>query len=157
MAEPNVVFARIDNRLVHGQVGNSWAGASNCNLIVVADDQCASDPVQQSVMKMTADSTGVGIRFFTIQKTIDIIHKASSSQRIFIVCRDPSSMRQLIENGVLITSVNVGNMHIKPGKKMYHEAHVYADADDIADFETIKTYGTEVYIQILPGDKKIKI
>ena len=37
MAEPNIVLARIDNRLVHGQVGNAWAGASEANLIVVAD------------------------------------------------------------------------------------------------------------------------
>ena len=63
MAEPNIVLARIDNRLVHGQVGNAWAGASKANLIVVADDECSHDEVQKSVMKMTADSVGIGIRF----------------------------------------------------------------------------------------------
>lgn len=77
MAQPNIVLARIDNRLVHGQVGNSWVGASGANLIVVADDDVVNDDIQKSLMKMTADSTGVGIRFFTIKKTIDIIHKAS--------------------------------------------------------------------------------
>lgn len=157
MAEPNIVFARIDNRLVHGQVGNSWAGASNCNLIVVADDECAGDSIQQSLMKMTADSTGVGIRFFTIQKTVDVIHKASSSQRIFIICRNPRSMRLLVDGGVPIEAVNVGNMHVQPGKKMYHDAHVYVDDEDISDFEKMKQHNIDVYIQIAPGDKKIKI
>ena len=85
MAEPNIVLARIDNRLVHGQVGNAWAGASKANLIVVADDDCAVDQVQMSVMKMTADSVGIGIRFFTLDKTIEIIHKANPKQAIFIV------------------------------------------------------------------------
>ncbi|MDF9824763.1 PTS system galactosamine-specific IIB component [Breznakia sp. PF5-3] len=157
MTEPNIVFARIDNRLVHGQVGNSWVGAVNCNLIVVADDQCAEDKIQQSLMKMTADSAGVGIRFFTLQKTIDVIHKANANQHIFIVCQNPDSMRKLIEGGVPIKAVNVGNMHVKPGKKVYHEAHVYVDDKDLEDFEAMKSKGAEVYIQIAPGDKKYKI
>ena len=157
MAEPNIVLARIDNRLVHGQVGNAWAGASKANLIVVADDDCATDEVQKSVMKMTADSVGIGIRFFTLQKTIDVIHKASPKQHIFIVCKTPENMLKLIQGGVPIKSVNVGNMHVEPGKRILHEAHVYVDDKDVADFEAMKSAGVEVYIQIAPGDKKYKI
>lgn len=157
VAEPSIVFARIDNRLVHGQVGNSWVGATRPNLIVVADDVCAEDKVQQSLMNMTAQSAGVGIRFFTVQKTIDIIHKANPKQHIFIVCRTPHDMRMLIDGGVPIKSVNVGNMHVKEGKHVLHEQHVYVDEQDIADFEAMKAKGVEVYIQIAPGDKKYKV
>lgn len=157
MAEPNIVLARIDNRLVHGQVGNAWAGASEANLIVVADDECSHDEVQKSVMKMTADSVGIGIRFFSLQKTIDIIHKASPKQQIFIVCKTPDDMLKLIQGGVPIKKVNVGNMHAKPGKRVLHEAHVYVDDKDMQDFEAMKSNGVDVYIQIAPGDKKYTI
>lgn len=157
MSEPNIVLARIDNRLVHGQVGNSWVGASQANLILVADDECANDDIQKSVMKMTADSAGVGIRFFSLQKTIDIIHKASPKQHIFIVCKTPENMRKLMEGGIAIKSVNVGNMHVQPGKKVLHEPHVYVDEKDLNNFEAMKKMGAEVYIQIAPGDKKYKI
>ncbi|MDD6466563.1 MAG: PTS galactosamine transporter subunit IIB [Erysipelotrichaceae bacterium] len=157
MAEPNIVLARIDNRLVHGQVGNQWAGASKANLIVVADDECATDEVQKMVMKMTADSVGIGIRFFTIEKTIEIIHKASAKQLIFVVCKTPAAMLKLIQGGVPIKEVNVGNMHVKPGKRILHEAHVYVDDQDMADFEEMKKNGVHVYIQITPGDKKYTV
>jgi galactosamine PTS system EIIB component len=157
MTEPNIVLARIDNRLVHGQVGNSWVGASRANLIVVADDECANDDIQKSVMKMTADSAGVGIRFFSLQKTVEIIHKASPKQHIFIVCKTPENMKKLMEGGVPIKSVNVGNMHSQPGKRVLHEAHVYVDDKDMQDFGAMKNMGAEVYIQIAPGDKKYKI
>lgn len=40
----NIVFTRIDNRLVHGQVGVTWTRAVNANLILVANDQAAADP-----------------------------------------------------------------------------------------------------------------
>lgn len=157
MAEPNIVLARIDNRLVHGQVGNSWVGASGANLIVVADDVAANDPMQKSLMKMTADSSGVGIRFFTLQKTIDVIAKASPKQRIFLVVKTPQDIRTLIDGGVPIHEVNVGNMHEQPGKKKYYAAHVYAGDDDIADFEAMKAKGVKLYIQILPNSRRYEI
>ena len=35
MSDINIVFTRVDNRLVHGQVGNVWVTASGANLILV--------------------------------------------------------------------------------------------------------------------------
>ena len=154
---PNIKLARIDNRLVHGQVGNQWTGASGANLIVVADDECAQDPIMKQVMTMTADAAGVGIRFFTVQMTIDVISKASPIQLIFLVCKNPQAMRKLIDGGVPIKAVNVGNMHSAPGKVTYKEAHVYVDDQDLEDFEAMKAKGVDVYIQIAPGNKRIDI
>ena len=79
---PDILMTRIDNRLVHGQVGVAWTTAlQGVNLIVVADDLAAADPLQQSLMTATAKSSGCGIRFFTLDKTIAVIHKASASHR----------------------------------------------------------------------------
>ena len=70
MIRPDILLTRIDNRLVHGQVGVAWTSSlSGCNLIVVADDIAAADPVQQSLMSATAKSAGCGIRFFTLENT----------------------------------------------------------------------------------------
>ena len=151
---PNILLTRVDNRLVHGQVGCSWIGATGANLIVVADDEAAADPIQKSLMKMTADSVEAGIRFFTLQKTIEVIHKASPSQKIFLVAKTPQAVRKLIENGVPIREVCVGNMHVAPGKKVSAEPHVYLDENDIDDLRAIRNLGAEVYIQIVPGDKR---
>lgn len=86
MAEPNILLTRIDNRLIHGQVGMTWTNWLGANLVVVADDEIAADPVQQNLMEM-ALTGNVGARFFTLQKTIDVIHKAAPSQKIFLVVR----------------------------------------------------------------------
>jgi len=154
MAEPKILLTRIDNRLVHGQVGMSWVGAIHPNLIVVADDEAANDKVQQSLMQMTAEAAGVGIRFFSLQKTIDVIHKASPTQEIFIVTKTPASARVLIENGVPIKKLNIGNMHFTQGKHIAGESHVYVDDKDLEDLRAIRKLGVDVYIQIAPGDKK---
>ena len=154
MTVPNILMARIDNRLIHGQVGLRWVGTLGCNLIVLADDIVAVDPVQQSIMKISADYYEIGIRFFTVEKTIEVINNASPSQKIFIVVRDPQSARKLIDNGVPIEKLCVGNIHKGPGKKQTRVPFVYLDDQDLEDLRAIRKKGVEVFIQILPGDLK---
>ncbi|MBS6500950.1 MULTISPECIES: PTS galactosamine transporter subunit IIB [Clostridium] len=153
---PNILLVRIDNRLVHGQVGITWTTSLGANLIVVADDLSAKDPLQQQLMRITAESSGAGIRFFTIEKTINIIHKASPAQKIFIVCRTPNEVRELVEGGVPIKDVNVGNMHFDKGKRQISKK-VYVDDKDLEDLRFIKSKGINVFIQDVPGDIKENI
>lgn len=117
MSTPNILLTRIDNRLVHGQVGVTWTSTIGANLLIVVDDEVANDDIQQKLMGMTADTYGFGIRFFSIEKTIAIISKAAPHQKIFLICRTPATVRKLIEGGVPLKDVNVGNMHFSEGKK----------------------------------------
>ena len=50
-------------------------------LIIVADDEVAQNNLQQQLMEITAESSGAGIRFFTVQKTIDVIGKAAPASK----------------------------------------------------------------------------
>lgn len=156
MGTPNILLTRIDNRLVHGQVGVTWTMTLGANLIIVADDLVAEDNLQQQLMGVTAKSSGAGIRFFTLQKTIDIINKAADHQKIFIVVRTPAEARKLIEGGVPIREVNVGNMHFNKGKKQLSKK-VYVDDKDLEDLRAIKNMGVDVYIQDVPGEIKESI
>ena len=150
---PNILLVRIDNRLVHGQVGVTWTSSLGANLLVVVDDEAANQPVQQQLMSMTADNAGVGIRFFTVEKTINVISKASPAQKIFIVCKTPSVVRSLVEGGVPIKDVNVGNMHFSTGKRAITKK-VYVDDKDVEDLKYIESKGVNVFIQDAPGDPK---
>ena len=68
MSTPNILLTRIDNRLVHGQVGVTWTSTIGANLLVVVDDDVAQDEIQQKLMGITAETYGFGIRFFSIEK-----------------------------------------------------------------------------------------
>ncbi len=150
----NIVFTRVDNRLIHGQVANLWVKSVPCNLVVVVDDETANNEVLKAVMKMTTDSVGVGVRFFTIEKTINTISKASANQQIMIVAKTIQTIRKLVEGGVNIKECNVGNMHYSEGKTRYKEDHIYVDQQDLDDIEYLKQKGLNVYIQVFPGDTK---
>lgn len=155
MSSPNILLTRIDNRLLHGQT-LVWTKTLNANLVICADDVLANDNHTQIIMKMTADSAGVGIRFFTLQKTIEVIHKASPKQKIFILCRTPQSVETLLAGGVPITDLNVGNMHFVEGKTQLSKK-VYVNDEDMKSFRNIEKNGVNVFIQDVPGDTKQKI
>ena len=153
MGNPNILLTRIDNRLVHGQVGVTWTSTLGANLLIVADDEVAHDEIQQQLMAMTAESSNAGIRFFTLQKTIDIIGKAAARQKIFIICRTPAAVRTLLEGGVPIKEVNVGNMHVTNGKRQLSKK-VYVNDKDMEDLQAIQAMNVDLYIQDVPGDIK---
>lgn len=153
---PNILLTRIDNRLIHGQVGVTWTMTLGANLVVVADDEVAENSLMQQLMATTAKSSGAGVRFFTVQKTIDVIHKANEKQKIFLVCKTPQTVRKLVDGGVPIDVVNVGNMHFSAGKRQISKK-VYVDDADLADLLYLQDKGVQVYIQDVPGDIKEKV
>ncbi|MDC9607100.1 PTS N-acetylgalactosamine transporter subunit IIB [Xenorhabdus griffiniae] len=150
MSTPNILMTRIDNRLIHGQVGVTWTNSLGANLVVVANDEASADPVAQSLMDMVV-SDDVQTRYFTLQKTIDVIHKAADRQKIFIVCKTPQDVLTLVKGGVPIKFVNVGNMHFSEGKKQIHKT-VSVDDADINAFRELDKLGVTCEIRRVPDE-----
>ena len=112
---PNIVAFRVDERLIHGQ-GQVWIKALGANTVIVANDAASEDPIQQQLMKAVVPKT-IAMRFFSIQKTCEIIDKASPKQTIFIVCKSTTDALKLVAGGVKVDEINVGNIHRAPGKE----------------------------------------
>ena len=153
MKDNNILLARIDNRLIHGQIVCLWAGAVGANLIVVAHDETAENQVEQSVMRMAASSLGYDTRFFTVQKTIDIIDKASSDQKILLICQNPHDLRRIIEGGVEIKEVDIGNLYYDKGDKKLSDK-VAVSEEELKDLNYIKKHVDRIYIQDTPDSLK---
>jgi PTS system, mannose/fructose/sorbose family, IIB component len=147
---PNIILARIDNRLLHGQVATQWAKAIGANLILVANDEVAGNKMRQGLMDMAAPN-GVDTRYWTIQKTIDTIHKAADRQKIFIIIESPEDALRLVEGGVPIKKVNVGNMHMSEGKRQVAGV-VAVDDNDINAFKALREHGIELEIRKVPTE-----
>lgn len=145
---PNIILTRIDNRLIHGQVATQWSGVLGINLLLVANDKVSTDQMRQGLMNMAAPSYAQ-TRYFTIQKTIDIIDKASPNQKIFIICETPQDVLRLVEGGVPIKKVNIGNMHMADGKRQVATS-VAVDDDDVATFKRLQELGVELEIRRVP-------
>lgn len=153
MSSPDIVLVRIDNRLIHGQVAVTWNHYAGGNLLLVANDSVAEDSVRQSLMDM-AVPPGMATRYFSIQKTIDIIHKASPSQKIVLIVESPEDVLRLAKGGVPFTDVNVGNIHFSEGKQQIHKT-VSVDKNDVAAFRDLAEMGIECSIQTVPQEPHV--
>lgn len=147
---PNIVLTRIDNRLVHGQVATQWCGSIGANLILVANDDVANNKMRQGLMDMAAPNYA-SMRYWTLEKTISTIHKAADRQLIFIVCETPQDVLKLVEGGVPIKKVNIGNMHMAEGKRQV-AGSVAVDDSDVAAFAKLRELGVELEIRRVPQE-----
>ncbi len=149
---PNIVACRIDNRLIHGQVATQWAGTVGANLLLVANDAAAQDQLRQGLMNMAAPAS-CQTRYWTLDKTIKTIHKAADRQKIMLVLETPEDVLTLVEGGVPIKKVNIGNMHFHQGKRQVATTVAVDDAD-VAAFKKLKDLGVELEIQRTPTTPK---
>lgn len=145
----NILLTRIDNRLLHGQVATQWNSSIGANLILIANDDVSQNKMRQKLMDMAAPS-GVDTRYFSIDKTISIIHKAADRQKIFIICENPQDVLKLVEGGVPIDKVNIGNMHMSEGKRQVATS-VAVDDDDVDTFKKLQDKGVELEIRRVPS------
>lgn len=148
---PNILLTRVDNRLIHGQVGVTWVNHLGANLILVANDAVANDPVQQNLMEMVVPDA-IQTRFFTIDKTIKVIDKASPKQKIFLVCKTPQDVLRLVEGGVPVKELNIGNMHFSEGKEQISST-VSVDADDRKTLRRLMDLGVKVEQRRVPDER----
>lgn len=147
---PNILITRIDNRLIHGQVGMTWVNHLGANMILVANDQVANDQVQQNLMDMAAPTT-VDTRYFTLDETIEKIHLAGDWQKIFLVIKTPQDALKLVQGGVPITLLNIGNMHFSDGKKQITST-VSVDESDKAAIKALLDAGVKIEIRRVPDE-----
>ncbi|MPQ44876.1 PTS N-acetylgalactosamine transporter subunit IIB [Clostridium tarantellae] len=147
----NILLTRIDNRLIHGQVGVTWVNHLGANLILVANDAVANDEIRQDLMEMVVPDE-IQTRFFSLDKTIKVINKAADRQLIFLVCETPEDVLKLVEGGVPIKKVNIGNMHYTDGKKQISST-VSVDEIDLDAFRKLRDLGVELEIRRVPDEK----
>lgn len=148
----DVVLTRIDNRLIHGQVATQWVQNTGANLLLVANDELANDEFRQGLMNMAAPA-GAQTRYFTLQETIDSIDKASPEQKILILVENPADALTLVDGGVPIKDINIGNMHMAEGKRQVATT-VAIDDDDVDKFKKLQDKGVNLFVQRTPGVAK---
>lgn len=149
MAQPKILLTRIDDRFIYGQDVELWNEAVGTNLVLIVNDEIAEDSRQWAPMRVAAPE-GVWTRFFSVQRTIDIIHTATPRQLILIMMASPADALALVKGGVPITKINIGHMQAGEGKRPITPAVAVSDAD-VAALKELQALGIELEIRHLPS------
>lgn len=146
------VLLRIDDRLLHGQVARNWMKQVGADVIVVANDLVSEDEKQQHLMDLVTPM-GSKSYFFGLSEASSKIKELEEEDALVLV-ESPADALKLIEDGVEIDSVNVGNIHQTSGKEKVNES-IFVDQNDIDTFKKIEASGKKLDFRTLPNDQAI--
>jgi len=149
-------LARIDDRLIHGQVATRWTKETNVNRIIVVSDEVAADHVRKTLLTQVAPP-GVTAHGVDVAKAIRVYDNPKyAGDRVMLLFTNPTDVLRVVEGGVNITSVNIGGMAFRQGKTQVNNA-VSVDEKDIEAFKQLNAKGIELEVRKVSSDSRLKM
>ncbi|HAT2610238.1 PTS system mannose-specific EIIAB component [Phytobacter ursingii] len=149
-------LARIDDRLIHGQVATRWTKETNVTRIIVVSDEVAADNVRKTLLTQVAPP-GVTAHVVDVAKMIRVYNNPKyAGERVMLLFTNPTDVLRIVEEGVKITSVNIGGMAYRQGKTQVNNA-VSVDDKDIAAFRKLNERNIELEVRKVSNDPKLKM
>lgn len=146
-----IVLARVDSRLLHGQVATSWAKSTNPNRIIVVSDSVAKDELRKKLIEQAAPP-GVKANVIPISKLIEISHDPRfGNTKAILLFENPQDVLRAIEGGVDIHLLNIGSMAHSVGKVMVNKV-LSMGTDDVKTFEKLAEKGVKFDVRKVPSD-----
>ncbi|EOL9024812.1 PTS mannose transporter subunit IIAB [Cronobacter sakazakii] len=149
-------LARIDDRLIHGQVATRWTKETNVSRIIVVSDEVAADNVRKTLLTQVAPP-GVTAHVVDVAKMIRVYNNPKyAGERVMLLFTNPTDVERIVEGGVKITSVNIGGMAYRQGKTQVNNA-VSVDEKDIEAFKKLNARGIELEVRKVSNDPRLKM
>ena len=149
-------LARIDDRLIHGQVATRWTKETNVTRIIVVSDEVAADTVRKTLLTQVAPP-GVTAHVVDVAKMIRVYNNPKyAGERVMLLFTNPTDVERIVEGGVKSTSVNIGGMAFRQGKTQVNNA-ISVDATDIEAFKKLNARGIELEARKVSTDQKLKM
>lgn len=142
--------ARIDDRLIHGQVITTWVKNYDIEQVLVINDKVADDKVQQSVLTMSAPP-GLKVLIFGVQQFIEILKKTPIKKRTMLLFTNSIDVDALVDGGLSLEKLNVGGMRMQDGRHQLSRA-VSVTPEEEQAFRNLIVKNVEVEIQMVPKD-----
>ena len=142
--------ARIDDRLIHGQVITTWVKNYDIEQVLVINDKVAEDKVQQSVLTMSAPP-GLKVLVFGVQQFIEILKKTPIKKRTMLLFTNSIDVNALVEGGLSLEKVNVGGMRMQDGRHQLSRA-VSVTPEEEQAFKNLIAKNIPVEVQMVPKD-----
>ncbi|CAM6464961.1 mannose/fructose/sorbose PTS transporter subunit IIB [Klebsiella michiganensis] len=152
----NITLARIDDRLIHGQVTTVWSKVANAQRIIICNDDVYNDDVRRTLLRQAAPP-GMKVNVVNIEKAVAVYHNPQyQDETVFYLFTNPQDVLTMVQQGVKIATLNIGGMAWRPGKKQLTKA-VSLDAADIDALQQLDKLGVKLDLRIVASDPSVNI
>ncbi len=112
---PLIVLARVDDRLIHGQVVVGWARALEADCLVVANDAVAADPMQRQLLPMAVPPQ-IKVGIYRVREAAEALRQDKyEGRRVIVLFASLADALSLVQSGFPLARLNLGG--ITPGPR----------------------------------------
>lgn len=150
-----LLMARIDDRLVHGQVIIGCCEPLAADHVLVCDRQVAGDTLRRTLLAAAAPPEIV-VEFVDPEDAVERIRglQADDAHDSILLTRDAVTMASLVDRGIRLEAVVVGGAHDRPDTTERPDGWFLTDGERDA-LRTMVRRGVDVCFQPVPGSPAV--
>ncbi len=149
----SLVLARVDDRLIHGQVVVGWARHTQADCIIVANDAVAADPMQRTLLPLAVPQ-GIEVAIYRVKEAAERLSGgAHAARRAILLFASPQDAAAVAGYGGAMEELNVGGLRAGPGRELLRKA-VALGVPERAALQLMLHQGVKVYLQMVPADQR---
>lgn len=151
-----IINARVDDRLIHGQVATSWIRGLHIEVVVVVDDRIAKDDMQKFVLKMSAPAD-TRVYALSIEGFLERYNKGILDRyRVMLVFENVSAPYALVQKGFQMEVLNLGGMRFKEGRRQISKA-LSLSKEEESIVRKMAEMGVKIEHRQLTGDESVDV
>lgn len=150
----SVVLARVDDRLVHGQVVEGWVPHVAADAIVIVSDTICIDQGRCHLLTFVVPDH-LDLKIVPL-KSLDRILDDLNASKILLLFEDLADVFGVLEKGVSLNRINIGNLHhVRGGVEV--TPSVYLNRKDIEMIHHLAGLGVAVEACDVPEGKSLNV
>lgn len=148
-----VSHVRMDNRLIHGQILVSWNSHLKIDHLIVTNDKVAQDPMQVTLLKAVTP-IGAKVSVLSVADCVKYCQSPESEkENIFIIAKYPEDGCELVERGLSIPVLNLGNQAFVRGSMKLSNT-VFLTESGVKALKKIHDKGIKITCRMMPNDSE---
>ncbi len=149
----SLVLTRIDNRLIHGQVLETWVPYVHADCIVVANDDIAATPLKRIMMESSVPSR-MRVEIGSVEEitALFVSGKFENCKTLLLFGTTEDALRAY-RCGLIYQQLNLGNLHAGDGKTRL-SCTIFLDPSDLAALQELDKAGVTISARCIPADSE---
>lgn len=147
-----IALVRVDARLLHGQILETWIPRLGIGEVVVADDEAAGSPLARAAMTLCVPPE-LPARVLPVRE-VPWSALAATRAPVLVLLRDVASLVAARAGGLapgIATRINLGNVHFAPGRRPVTPS-VFLSGDEVEALRALSAEGFRIEACAIPSD-----
>lgn len=149
-----IALLRVDNRLIHGQVVESWLPELRVRRVLVADDEAAQSPLVRAAMGLAVPSD-IEVVIQPLQG-MDFAALASDGVKSLLLVREVAGAATAVARGLGPVQVQLGNVHFVSGRKQLTPS-VFLSPSELVQLKMLAEQGCTIEARAVPGERPLSL